>query len=157
MWLPVLFPEGPSANWRFQPLHSVIQRAATGLAQALFNQLLWALSRRVEIWVLAGLRRVKSVSDNVRVRAQDIMDLLNQPRRLRIELERYDDAAIEQSRGVVNYSRCTDKTNVGGRSLAAGGFLYPDGAFAVVTPKVRGGKMRQVFFVFSSAVSDWCI
>ena len=82
------------------------------------------------------LQKIDKGDEILRVTTKDIASLLDQPQRLLAELARYVAAGKAHSAGRVNYSRCTDKANVGGLQLASGAFFYDDNTCVVVTPKV---------------------
>jgi len=101
-------------------------------------QTLWAMARRVERYLWESLNT--GAGGGFRMVIQDILSLVNQPRRLNNALLRLTLSGRDESAHCLNISRNTDESNVGGKTLSAGMFSHPNNKVAVVCPKVFFGK-----------------
>ena len=102
---------------------------------AQFRQIAFAAAKRIDLSLHFSLKRGALGNDCFKVKTTDMWAVLGDPERLGHELLKHVAASVRHSVGFVNFSRCTDKANVGGRQLQAGITVFPDGKTSITCPQ----------------------
>lgn len=98
-------------------------------------QVVWALSRKLELVTLTSLRRGLPAEAPLQVRVAPLIDVAWHRQRLDQEISKHLVACRHLSTGLRNFSIPTDKANVGGPSLQNSIVVLADGSALVQAPQ----------------------
>ena len=112
-----------------------------GKVEAFYMQCLWSISRRVEVASLHSFTYGTRRADTLKVEPVKILDVIDHPNRLRVELERHIATGVRASEQSANFTLTADKANVGGLNLQCGGFVWPSNQAACAIPQVCHSPM----------------
>ena len=102
---------------------------------SLHRQLLYQLAVCLEMALMISLRKGSGLGQ-VKVKHDNIMDLLQDPKRLCHELHRYRLSCIEVIRSTLNLIFATDKANCNGLNLFNSVLASPDNKGMLLVPQV---------------------